>query len=126
MQHIDSYDDFRSGKRSNFKPQGFDFDMDTFENLIDRFVPQDDILTILQVDRHALDKFCSICYNGKNFDTTYRWLSAISKSLRFSTIDALAMNGHSYALSLEAKHFLGLDDKSESTALTITFKNDLE
>ena len=124
--HVFDYDDYRLGRRENIKPDGFDFDMDTFENLIDAFTSQADILIILHTTKEQMDKFCRECYDGADFNTVYRQLLAISGVFRRKYIDTHAKNGHSFALGLEAKYWRGMNDEPQEQSLNITIKNDLK
>lgn len=124
--HVSSYDAYRLGRRENLQPEGFDFDMDTFEDLVDAFTTEADILVILNQTREQMNRFCRICYNGADFATVYRQLLAISGVFRRKYIDAHAKNGHSFAMGLEAKYWLGMNDEPQEQNLNITIKNDLK
>ena len=127
MEHIENYDVFRLGGRKNLKPEGFAFDMDTFENLIDAFTSESDIAVMLNVTAARLDEFCRICYNGCDFETVYRQLKAVSGMFMKKAIKTHAENGNVYAMRLAAENWLGMAEKGSGDAsVTITFKNDLE
>lgn len=118
------YDEYRLNAVENRHPDGFWFDMNQFENLIDAWTPKEDILTILQTSPNELDNFCKICY-GENFDRVYEILHAISTMGFRKSVTFLAKSGNSSALILAAKNFAGMQDDNQSSNVNITFKNDL-
>ena len=118
------YSDLLDPKRKNVKIPGFNFDVNTFENLIDNFVLASDIPVILNTSVAQLDRVCTICYN-MNFDETYKRLSGISRYWGNRTVKNLANAGHAGAFSVFAKNFLGLSDEDKSANVNITFVNDV-
>ena len=126
LSRVINYDNYRRGTVINHEVEGFWFDQDQFENLIDSWASQDDILTILQVSRKELDIFCKAIYEGQNFDQTYRQLLAISRTLMKHAISSLARSGNSTALATASKHFANLQDDNNTKPINITISNDLE
>lgn len=125
MKPVESYKDFiNPSKRKNKKPEGFDFDMDTFENLIDFFTPIENIPVILRCNIQTLDNFCQICY-GMPFKDTYQHLSGISDALMRSTFKKLAGMGNTSAIKIVSEHFMNLKDNKTSD-VNITIVNDLK
>ena len=120
-----SYADLLKKNRTNYKVDGFDFDVDTFENLIDAFVPKKNIHLILNCDYSKLNQFCMIVY-GMNFDETYRILSGIADMFMRQAISGLAKTGNNTALNIAAKHFMGLTDEANKEGINITIINDLD
>ena len=68
LPEVPLYSNMLSANRRNVHIDGFDFDVDTFENLIDNFTPINNIPLILSGTsgkRYSLsdmDKFCNIVY----------------------------------------------------------------
>lgn len=120
-----NYQQYRSGFVCNHTVDGFWFDQDQFENLIDMWAPQEDIIAILDTSREDLDIFCKALY-GQNFDHVYRKLLAISRTLMRNAISGLAKQGNSTALATATKHFAKLDDDNGSKPISIVIKNDLD
>lgn len=125
MKPVESYKDFMNPtKRENKKPDGFNFDMDTFENLIDFFTPMENIPVILRCSWTELDDFCKICYR-MNFKDTYNYLSGISDALMRGTFKKLAGMGNTSAIKIVSEHFMNLKE-NKSSNVNITFVNDLK
>lgn len=118
------YDAYRRNQVENKHPEGFWFDMDMFENLIDAWTPKEDVCTILQATHQELDAFCKECY-GYDFDRTYSILKAISMMGMRKSVSTLAKAGNSSALVIAAKNFAELNDGGNDGQINITFKNDL-
>ena len=125
FEPVYNYADLVKRNRSNAKVPGFDFDVDTFENLIDSFVPQDRIPSILRCSLVDLDIFCNKVY-GMTFKETYTHLSGISDMWMRRAITNLSHSGNATALNIAAKHFMGLSDDNQNANINITFVNDLE
>lgn len=125
MKPVENYKDFMNPlKRKNLHPDGFDFDMDTFENLIDFFTPMENIPVILRCDYKTLDNFCKICYNMP-FKDTYIYLSGISDALMRGTFKKLAAMGNTQAVKIVSEHFMNLKE-NKSHDVNITIVNDLK
>ena len=124
MQPIQDYEKFLKADRQNFKPEGFTFDVNQFENLIDMWTPFDKIPIILKVNCDVLDKFCITVYN-MNYKETYARLSGISEAIMRKAFSNLAKGGNATALSIMAKNIMKLDnDQTQNINLTIV--NDLK
>lgn len=111
-------------KRENKHPDGFSFDMDTFENLIDFFTPKENIPTLLRCSIKTLDEFCKICY-GMNFSDTYNYLSGIADMLMRGTFKKLAAMGNTTAVKIVSEHFMNLKE-NKTADVNITIVNDLQ
>lgn len=119
------YDDLLDPKRKNTSIPGFDFDVDTFENLIDNFVPIQNIPLILGVHSGQLDKFCQRAY-GMNFEETYNKLSGITDYWSRKVVKNLSASGNATALNIMSKHFMGLSDDNKNQGVNIVIVSDLE
>lgn len=109
--------------RRNFKLRGFDFDVDTFENLVDSFVEKETIPVILGCRHADLDRFCLAVY-GVNYNTAYPRLLGIADMWMRKAVTNLATSGNATALNIASKHFMKLDDDREKSAINITINND--
>ena len=109
--------------RRNFKLRGFDFDVDTFENLIDSFVEKETIPVILGCRHADLDRFCRAVY-GVDYNTAYPRLLGIADMWMRKAVTNLATSGNATALNIASKHFMKLDDDREKSAINITINND--
>lgn len=125
MQPVYNYADLLKKNRTNCKVDGFNFDVNTFENVIDAFVPEKNVPVILQCDYSTLDRFCEIVY-GMKFKDAYRVLSGISDMFMRQAISSLARNGNNTALNIASKHFMGLTEDGNKEAVSITIINDLD
>lgn len=125
MKEITNYRDYISPKRQNWKPKGFDFDVDQFENLIDCWTPKDKIPVILKCSYSDLDRFCNTVYH-LNYSETYNLLSGITDAYMRSTFKGLASNGNNTAMSIVAKHFMKLEDDEQKASINLTIVNDLK
>lgn len=123
-----NYDNYRQGKVCNHTVEGYWFDQDQFENLIDSWASEEDILTILDVTREELDIFCRALYGiDMNFARTYKQLLAISRTLMRHAIGGLAKQGNATALGTATKHFADLkDDNDNNKNVNVTIVNDLK
>jgi hypothetical protein len=109
--------------RRNFKLKGFDFDVDTFENLVDSFVEKETIPVILGCRHADLDRFCRAVY-GVDYNTAYPRLLGIADMWMRKAVTNLATSGNATALGIASKHFMKLDDDREKSAINITINND--
>ena len=109
--------------RRNFKLKGFDFDVDTFENLVDSFVEKETIPVILGCRHADLDRFCRAVY-GVDYNTAYPRLLGIADMWMRKAVTNLATSGNATALNIASKHFMKLDDDREKSAINITINND--
>lgn len=125
MKPVENYKTFLKNNRTNLKPKGFDFDMDTFENLIDFFTPMDNIPLILRCSVSKLNNFCQECYN-MNFEETYKYLSGITDMFMRGTFKTLASMGNSTAINTVAEHFMHLSNEQAKNGINITIVNDLK
>ena len=109
--------------RRNFKLRGFDFDVDTFENLVDSFVEKETIPVILGCRHADLDRFCRAVY-GVDYNTAYPRLLGIADMWMRKAVTNLATSGNATALNIALKHFMKLDDDREKSAINIMINND--
>lgn len=123
MNEVPNYAEYLKNNRPNIKPDGFDFDVNTFENLIDAWTPIEDIPMLLRCNHSVLDAFCNIVYK-MDFTTTYNFLLGVSKMFMRKTFSGLARQGNATACSVVAKSFLKVDD-DKSQNVNVTFVNDL-
>ena len=124
-ENASNYTELLQNKRENKTVPGFDFDVNTFENLIDSFTPLESIPVILGTPRASLDNFCSIVY-GMNYKETYNTLSSISDMWLRRALKNLAVSGNGKAIDIVAKHFMNLDDQKAKDGINITIVNDLD
>ena len=113
----------RRNARRNFKLKGFDFDVDTFENLIDAFVEKETVPVILGCCHADLDRFCRAVY-GVDYNTAYPRLLGIADMWMRKAVTNLATSGNATALGIASKHFMKLDEDKEKNAINITINND--
>lgn len=125
VERVISYDDVLKGERANMRVEGFFFDKDTFENLIDSWADFEDIPIALDTPIEHLDIFCNVLY-GKNYRDTYSMLRTISKIVARKTIDRLAKSGNATAVAIAKNHYAQLLDNDGSKPINITIKNDLK
>lgn len=124
MQPIESYQQFLKAGRQNLSVDDLPFTVDEFENLIDSWVPMENISTILGVSGADLDRFCNKVYN-LNFVETYNKLSGISDAMMRKAFSNLAKNGNATAIATVAKHFMKLEEDKQQN-VCVTFVNDLK
>ena len=110
--------------RENQSLEGFDFDMDMFENLIDNFTPMEDIPLLLNVGKADLDYFCMRLYNC-NFSETYDILSRRALYYDRLAFNNLAKSGNNAAINVVAKYFMKLDEQDKAKALKIEVVNSI-
>jgi len=125
LPNVPIYDDLLDSRRKNAQIEGFDFDTDTFENIIDAFTPKENVPLILGVPKSKLDDFCYKAY-GMSYNEAYLRLSGISDFWMRKAIGNLAASGNGTALSIAAKHFMGLKDEEDKKAIQVTIVNDLD
>ena len=125
FQPVYSYKELLSRRRQNCTIEGFDFDVDTFENLIDCFTPMKNIPVILGVSASDMDRFCNIVY-GMDFAETYRTLFSISDMFMRKVIQNLSSSGNPTALNLAAKHMLQWEKDNQNQNISIKIVNDLD
>jgi hypothetical protein len=110
--------------RENKTVEGFNFDMDMFENMIDNFTPMEDIPLLLNVNSFELDKFCQICYNCLYKDA-YDILSRRALYYDRMAFNNLAKSGNNSAINVVAKYFMKLDDDNKTKELKIQVVNSI-
>ena len=120
-----NYENFVRGNRANHVVEGFWFDQDQFENLIDDWADFEDILIIFQVSESELDTFCNAIYHQPAREVFAR-LRAISRTIARKTIDQLAKSGNATAVAIAKNHFAQLKDDDGNKPINITIKNDLD
>lgn len=125
LPNVPVYDDLLDNRRKSISIEGFDFDTDTFENLLSAFTPKESVPVILNVSTKRLDDFCRQAY-GMNYAETYMRLSGIADFWMRKAIGNLAVSGNGTALSIAAKHFMNLRDDEEKKAIQVTIVNDLD
>ena len=99
--------------RENKTVDGFAFDQDTFENLIDYYTPLNDIPVILNVGIAELDVFCKALY-GFDFKTTYDILSKRSQFYTRKAFTTLAYGGNAAAIKVASESYMGLVNQEEN------------
>lgn len=111
--------------RENKSLEGFNFDMDMFENLIDNFTPKEDIPLILGVTKDDLDYFCKKLYNDCNYSETYDIL--LRRALYYDRLafNNLAKSGNNAAINVVAKYFMKLDQDNSKKELKIQVVNSI-
>ena len=114
----------RRNARRNFKLRGFDFDVDTFENLIDAFVEKETVPVILGCRHADLDRFCRAVY-GVDYNTAYPRLLGIADMWMRKAVTNLATSGNATALGIASKHFMKLEEDKEKANINIVVVNDL-
>lgn len=130
FDEVPVYSNLLSANRKNVKLDGFDYDADTFENLIDNYTPYDDVPKMLsiscghKVTIAELDSFCKLLY-GLDYKETYQTLIGITDMYMRRVIKNLGASGNATALALTAKHFMKLDDDAKNDAINIRIVNDL-
>ncbi len=125
VERVISYDDILKGNRTNMRVEGFFFDKDTFENLVDSWADFEDIPIALDTPVEQLDIFCKVLY-GKDYRQTYTMLRTLSKIIARKTIDKLAKAGNATAVAISKNHFAQLIDDDGNKPISITIKNDLD
>ena len=106
-------------KRKNIKLDDYDFDLNTFEDLIDNFTPIDDIPVILNCTVAELDRFCKTCYNGMSFREVYDYLFKRANYYNSKAFNKLSKAGNASCVGVVAKYFMKLDDEDRNKALKI-------
>nr|DAI38410.1 MAG TPA: hypothetical protein [Caudoviricetes sp.] len=119
----ESYLDLLRPNRKNRKIDGFDFDLDTFENLVSVWTPKKNFTRLLHCSASDLDVFCMKAYNMK-FTDAYDTLSDVADVWARRAINNLAQRGNNTALACVIKHFMKLEENSAPQP-NITIVNDL-
>lgn len=119
----ESYLDLLRPNRKNRKIDGFDFDLDTFENLCSVWTPKNNFTLLLHCKASELDKFCMKAYN-MNFSDAYNVLTGIADLWARRAINNLAQRGNNTALACVIKHFMKLEENAAPQP-NITIVNDL-
>lgn len=119
----ESYLDLLRPNRKNRKIDGFDFDLDTFENLCSVWTPKSNFTLLLHCKASELDKFCMKAYN-MNFSDAYNVLTGIADLWARRAINNLAQRGNNTALACVIKHFMKLEENAAPQP-NITIVNDL-
>lgn len=126
LDSVKNYAYYIKASRRNYQPEGFHFDVNMFENLIDWWTPKNEIPVILRCSLSDLDRFCFVVYK-MNYDEVYNFLSGITNAFMRKTFKNHANAGHAFSQSLVSKHFMGLsDDNNPNENLNITIVNDLK
>lgn len=131
LPEVPLYSNMLSARRQNKQVEGFDFDVDTFENLIDCYTPYENIPLLLSgtsskiYNETDIDKFCKLVYN-MDFKTTYKLLIGITDMQMRKVFKNLAACGNATAIAINAKHFMKLEDDKKNDAINIRIVNDLE
>lgn len=102
--------------------EGFAFDQNDFENLIDDFTPYKDIPMLLGVRHVDLDRFCQVIY-GLDYKATYDRLLCMAQRYQRAAIVMLAKSGNQTALKMSAS-ITGVGD-SQVDNTNITFISDV-
>lgn len=123
MDEVKSYADIIKSTRKNFHPEGFPFDVNTFENVIDAYTPEDQVPVVLNCSLSTLNAFCNIVYKMP-FTQTYRFLSGITDMYMRRSIKGLASSGNTTALNIAREHFLKLNSEQDSHNVSVTFLDD--
>ena len=120
-----AYKDLLKSSRQNVKVDGFWFDVDTFENIIDCFTPEKMVPVILRCTGADLDRFCQIVY-GMKYSETYTILSGITDMYMRKSFKAHSNLGNPTAMKVVAEHFMNLKNEDQSGGVNIVFCNDLK
>lgn len=91
----------------NQRMEEFDFDRDTFEDLIECYTPIDDIPVLLGVSKSDLDFFCKYIYN-QDYKTAYGALLMKSNAHNRKAFNSLSKKGNQTAMKIVAEQFMGL------------------
>lgn len=121
---VNTYKDLIKSGRPNKIVKGFNFDVDTFENLCDAWTPKKMFPVILNCSISELNKFCNIVYN-MDFDHAYDTLIGITDLWSRRAFKNLAFNGNPTALKVVAENFMKLSPTSDNSDTHITIVNDL-
>lgn len=87
--------------------EGFDFTRNDFEDLIDNFTDEDTILTLLQISRPQLDKFCKEIYN-MNYKETYQVLYQRAQLYYRKAMMLLSKSGNPSAIKVASEYYARL------------------
>lgn len=125
LPNVPIYDDLLNPNRKNVSIPGFDFDVDTFENIVSAFTPVESVPLILGVTENELDQFCNIAYK-MDYREAYKRLVGVSDFWMRKAITNLAVAGNGSALNIASKHFMGLKDEEDKHSVSVVFVNDLD
>lgn len=100
------------------KVKGFEFDTNTFEDLLDNFTPMEDVHTILGITEADLDVFCKRAY-GMNYKETYNALMSRAMFYNRKAFNILAKKGNQTAMNIVAKNFMKLEEEQNNAGLKI-------
>lgn len=131
LPEVPLYANMLSARRQNTRVPGFDFDVDTFENLIDCYTPYENIPLLLSgtsgkmYTETDIDNFCKLVYK-MDFKTTYKLLIGITDMQMRKVFKNLAASGNATAIAINAKHFMKLEEDAKNDAINIRIVNDLE
>lgn len=131
FEEVPVYANILAANRRNFIPDGFNYDADTFENLIDNYATPEEIMCILSiraghnVNEAELNQFCKLLY-GYDFRETYKILIGITNIHMKKVFKNLAAAGNATAIAISAKHFVKLEDDNKDNAINIRIVNDLD
>lgn len=120
-----AYRDLFKANRKNVKVKGCWFDVDTFENLIDCYTPQEMIKVILRCSGADLDRFCQVVY-GMKFSEAYNILSGITDMYMRKSFKVHSNLGNSTAMKIVSEHFMKLKEDEDKGNINITVYNDLK
>lgn len=93
--------------------QGFNFNRNDFEDLIDNFTAPEAIPILLQVSDADLNNFCKAIYN-MDFKTTYDVLYQRAQYYYRKSMMMLSKSGNPSAIKLSAEFFAGLGKVSDN------------
>lgn len=119
----ESYLELLRPNRKNRRIEGFDFDLDTFENLVSVWTPKKNFTRLLHCSASDLDVFCMKAYNMK-FSDAYDTLADVADVWARRAINNLAQRGNNTALACVIKHFMKLEENAAPQS-NITIVNDL-
>lgn len=93
--------------------QGFNFNRNDFEDLIDNFTPFEDIPILLGVQHAKLDEFCNEIYN-MNFKVTYDTLVKRAELYYRKAMFSLSKAGNPTAIKVSSEFYVGLGRVNEN------------
>lgn len=100
------------------KVKGFDFDTNTFEDLLDNFTPMEDVHVLLGIAEKDLDVFCQRAY-GMNYKETFNALMTRAMFYNRKAFNILAKKGNQTAMNIVAKNFMKLENEENKNNLKI-------
>lgn len=99
--------------------EGFNFNRNDFEDLIDNFTPLEDIPLLLGVSHADLDRFCYDIYN-MDFKHTFESLLKRAELYYRKSMMMLSKAGNPSAIKVTSEHYVGLGS-SDKQSEHITF-----